>query len=75
MAIGPGQLIVLGFRHPDFHGQISTELERLRASDTIRVIDSLAVCKGAAGELEGEHLSNLSEAKELHEMETAAAAS
>jgi uncharacterized membrane protein len=61
MAIGPVQLIVLGFSHPDFHGEIISELERLRASDTIRVIDSLAVYKGAHGELEVEHLSNLTE--------------
>jgi uncharacterized membrane protein len=60
-AIGPVQLIVLGFRHPDFHGEIIAELERLRASDTVRVIDSLAVYKDASGELEVEHLSNLSE--------------
>jgi hypothetical protein len=61
MAIGPVQLIVLGFRNPDFHGEIIAELERLRASDTVRVIDSLAVYKSADGELEVEHLSNLSE--------------
>jgi uncharacterized membrane protein len=61
MAIGPVQLIVLGFGHPDFHGEIIAELERLRESDTIRVIDSLAVYKDADGELEVEHLSNLSE--------------
>jgi uncharacterized membrane protein len=61
MAIGPVQLIVLGFRHPDFHGEIIAELERLRESDMVRVIDSLAVYKDADGELEVEHLSNLSE--------------
>ena len=61
MAIGPVQLIVLGFSHPEFHGEIITELERLRESDTIRVIDSLAVYKTAAGDLEVEHLSNLTE--------------
>jgi uncharacterized membrane protein len=61
MAIGPVQLIVLGFNHPDFHGEIIAELERLRESDTVRVIDSLAVYKDAQGELEVEHLSNLSE--------------
>ena len=60
MAIGPVQLIVLGFKHPNFHGEIIAELERLRASDTVRVIDSLAVYKDADGELEVEHLSNLS---------------
>jgi uncharacterized membrane protein len=60
MAIGPVQLVVLGFRHPDFHGEIIAELERLRESDTVRVIDSLVVYKDADGELEVEHLSNLS---------------
>jgi uncharacterized membrane protein len=61
MAIGPVQLIVLGFNHPDFHGEIIAELERLRESDTVRVIDSLAVYKDADGELEVEHLSNLTQ--------------
>jgi uncharacterized membrane protein len=60
MAIGPVQLIVLGFDHPNFHGEIIAELERLRESDTVRVIDALAVYKDAEGELEVEHLSNLS---------------
>ncbi len=61
MAIGPVQLIVLGFSHPDFHGEIIEELERLRESDTVRVIDALAVYKDANGGLEAEHLSNLTE--------------
>ncbi len=61
MAIGPVQLIVLGFDHPKFHGEIIAELERLRESDTVRVIDALAVYKDAEGELEVEHLSNLTQ--------------
>ena len=67
MAIGPVQLIVLGFNHPEFHGEIIAELERLRESDTVRVIDSLAVYKDGEGDLEVEHLSNLTEeeAKEV----------
>lgn len=67
MAIGPVQLIVLGFQHPEFHGEIIAELERLRESDTVRVIDALAVHKDAAGEIEVAHLSNLTkdEAVEL----------
>ena len=60
MAIGPVQLVVLGFNHPDFHGEIIAELERLRVADAVRVIDSLVVYKDAEGELEVEHLSNLS---------------
>jgi uncharacterized membrane protein len=60
MAVGPVQLIVLGFNHPEFHGEIIDELERLRESDTVRVIDALAVHKDAHGEIEVAHLSNLS---------------
>jgi uncharacterized membrane protein len=61
MAIGPVQLIVLGFDHPEFHGEIIQELERLRESDTVRVIDALAVHKDANGEIEVAHLSNLTQ--------------
>jgi uncharacterized membrane protein len=61
MAIGPVQLIVLGFNHPNFHGEVIAELERLRESDTVRVIDSLVVYKDAEGSLEVEHLSNLTQ--------------
>jgi uncharacterized membrane protein len=61
MTIGPVQLIALGFSQPDFHGEIIAELERLHESGTVRVIDSLAVYKDADGELEVEHLSNLTE--------------
>src|SRR3954462_1703827 len=60
MAIGPVQLIVLGFPQPNFRGEIIAELERLRANDTVRVIDALVVYKDLDGELEAEHLSNLS---------------
>jgi uncharacterized membrane protein len=67
MAVGPVQLIVLGFPNPDFHGEIIAELERLRASDTVRVIDALAAYKDDAGDVEVVHLSNLTrdEAVEL----------
>jgi len=61
MAIGPVQLIVLGFPNPEFHGEIIDELERLRASDTVRVIDALAVYKDPDGELSAMHLSNLTD--------------
>jgi uncharacterized membrane protein len=61
MAIGPVQLLVLGFNHPNFHGEVIEELERLRDSDTIRVIDALAVHKDADGEMEVAHLSNLTQ--------------
>jgi len=59
MAIGPVQLLVLGFSEPEFHGEIIAALEDLKASDTVRVIDALAVHKDADGEIEIAHLSNL----------------
>ena len=61
MAIGPVQLIVLGFSHPNFHGEVIAELERLHDTGLVRVIDSIAVYKDADGELEMEHLSNLTQ--------------
>src|SRR5215471_16507648 len=61
MSIGPVQLVVLGFSHPQFHGEIIEALEQLKKDDTVRVIDALAVYKDADGNLEAEHLSNLTE--------------
>lgn len=67
MTIGPIQLLVLGFPRPDFHGEVIAELERLRKSDTVRVVDALAVHKDLVGDIEVAHLSNISdeEAAEL----------
>jgi uncharacterized membrane protein len=73
MTIGPVQLVVLGFEHPEFHGEIIAELERLKESDTVRVIDALAVYKDAAGEVEVEHLSNLSQEEAIEIGSTVAA--
>jgi uncharacterized membrane protein len=73
MAIGPVQLIVLGFQHPEFHGEIISELERLKANDTVRVIDALAVYKDADGDVEVEHLSNLTQDEAIEVGSTVAA--
>jgi uncharacterized membrane protein len=51
MAIGPVQLIVLGFDEPEFRGEILAELDRLKENDIVRVIDGLAVHKDAQGEV------------------------
>ena len=59
MTVGPVQLLVLGFSHPQFRGEILEELDRLRQSDEVRVIDALAVYKDSKGDIEVEHLSNL----------------
>jgi uncharacterized membrane protein len=60
MAIGPVQLLVLGFSHPDFHGEIRGELARLKDNDLVRVIDALAVRKDADGNVTSLHQSQLS---------------
>jgi uncharacterized membrane protein len=60
MAIGPVQLLVVGFSHPQFQGEIRAELDRLRDNDLVRVIDVLAVRKDADGKAEALHESQLS---------------
>ncbi|MGH3931259.1 MAG: hypothetical protein ACRDTF_14935 [Pseudonocardiaceae bacterium] len=49
MTIGPVQLVVLGFNRPDFQGEIYKELQQLRKTDQVRVIDVLMVHKDAYG--------------------------
>ncbi|HWD03269.1 MAG TPA: hypothetical protein VG674_12540 [Amycolatopsis sp.] len=61
MTIGPVQLVVLGFPNPAFHGAIIEELNRLRETDTVRVIDALAVHKNLDGAIEVAHLRNISD--------------
>jgi uncharacterized membrane protein len=61
MAIGPVQLLVLGFKHPDFQGEIRGELDRLKDNDLVRVIDALAVHKDADGNVKTLHESQLSD--------------
>jgi len=59
MAIGPVQLLVLGFQQPRFQGEILDELDRLRDNDLVRVVDALVVSNDAAGNLEGMQGSQL----------------
>jgi uncharacterized membrane protein len=61
MAIGPVQLLVLGFQQPDFRGEILAELDRLKENDVVRVIDALAVYKDAEGEVTTLERSDLSD--------------
>ena len=67
MTMGPMQLIVVGFDDPKFTGEIARELEALRNSDVIRLIDVLAVNKELDGTIEAIQASDLSigEAEEL----------
>ena len=67
MAIGPVQLLVLGFEHPTFGGSIVKELSRLRDDGLVRVIDALVVHKDSTGEVSTRQFSdlNLEEAEEF----------
>lgn len=49
MTIGPVQLLVLGFNHPDFRGEILAEFDHLKESDVVRIIDGIAVRKDKNG--------------------------
>ena len=63
MAIGPVQLLVLGFQDPDFQGEVLAELDRLKESDIARVIDALVVYKDAEGDVSILKRSDLSDAE------------
>jgi uncharacterized membrane protein len=52
MTLGPVQILVLGFEEPKFTGAIRAELDRLRESDTIRLVDVLVVHKDDEGNVE-----------------------
>jgi uncharacterized membrane protein len=67
MAIGPVQLLVLGFDQPNITGAIIEELDRLRDNEMVRVVDSLTVYKDPQGEVLAVQASQLSdeEAKEF----------
>ena len=52
MALGPVQLLLVGFDHPDLRDAIIDVLDRLRASDSVLVIDTLGVSKDAQGAIE-----------------------
>src|SRR3954452_3494538 len=57
--LGPVQILVVGFDRPDFSGDVLAELERLRESDVVRVIDLLVVHKDADGVVRRVHHSAL----------------
>ena len=59
MSLGPVQLLVVAFDRPDFSGEALAELERLRESDVVRVIDLLVVHKGADGVVRRLHHADL----------------
>jgi uncharacterized membrane protein len=63
MTIGPVQLLVLGFDQPDFRGHVLAELERLRQSDTVRLVDALVVRKHEDGTVQTVQHSDLTQSE------------
>lgn len=59
--IAPLQLIVIGFTEPKFEGRILEELNKLRTSNTIRIVDALAVQKTPDGKIDSLQISDLPE--------------
>jgi uncharacterized membrane protein len=49
--IGPLQLLAVAFDQPDFKGKIRAELQKLRDSKLIRIVDGLAIQKDKTGKM------------------------
>ena len=60
MAMGPVQLLVVGFQDGESKGEILAELDRLRENDIVRLIDLVVVRKDADGKVEKILRSDLS---------------
>jgi len=52
MALGPVQLLLVGFDHPELRDAIIDALDRLCESDSVLVIDTLGVSKDVEGAIE-----------------------
>jgi uncharacterized membrane protein len=65
MAIGPVQMLVVGFEGPEFKGEILEELKRLKDEDIIRLIDLVVVKKDDDGNVETLHRSDLDDDEAL----------
>ncbi len=64
MALGPVQLLAIGFDEPDFHGAIMDEMKRLREHDIVRLIDVLIVAKDDDGHITEVELADKPELEE-----------
>jgi Family of unknown function (DUF6325) len=49
---GPVQVLVVGFEHPDFTGEVMAELARLTGAGIVRVVDVLLVTRTEDGTFE-----------------------
>jgi len=65
MEFGPVQMLVVGFEHGTFEGEILAELKRLREQDIIRLVDLLFVNKDDDGVIATVELSDLSQEESM----------
>ena len=65
MEFGPVQMLVVGFAHGKFEGEILAELKRLREQDIIRLVDLLFVNKDDDGEITTVELTDLSQEESM----------
>jgi uncharacterized membrane protein len=61
MAMGPVQMLVLGFAEPNFTGKIAAELDRLREHEFVKIVDALVVNKDENGEITALQVSDLTQ--------------
>ena len=61
MAMGPVQMLVLGFAEPNFTGKIAAELDRLRQSEFVKIVDALVVNKDDEGNITALQVSDLTQ--------------
>jgi uncharacterized membrane protein len=61
MALGPVQMLVLGFSEPNFTGKIAAELDRLREHEFVKIVDALAVQKDDAGNITALEVTDLTQ--------------
>ena len=50
--IGPVQVVVVGFDHPSFSGEIIAEFTRLEEAGIVRLVDLLLVSRAVDGSFE-----------------------
>ena len=65
MALGPVQVLVVGFEEGKFRGEVLEELRRLREAEIVRVVDLLFVAKDDAGDVAAIEMSGLTQEESM----------
>ena len=61
MGIGPLELIVVGFDHPEFDGSVAAELANVVEEGAVHIVDFAVVYKDPAGDVTFVELADLSD--------------